>query len=120
MCASCLSFGVLSAPKAGFLPTIAGIAAVMLTVLVVISGQWTVNEKQERVYWRKFILIIAGLIFYLLCFTVGGFRAATFLIMLYLLKVMEFQGWTLSIVISGVVTVVFYTIFSGFLGISLP
>lgn len=120
ICASNLSFGFLSAPKAGFLPTIAGSLAVILAFVIIINGQWMVNEKQEMVYWRKFILILAGLVFYLLCFAVGGFRTATFLIMLYLLKVMEFQGWTSSIVISGVVTLVFYTVFSEFLGISLP
>lgn len=115
-----LSFGVLSSPKAGFLPTIAGMAAIILSIGIIARGKYTVNEKVSEVNWRKFILIIAGLVFYLVCLSVAGYRAATFLIMLYLLKSMELAGWFRPILISAIVTMAFYGIFSGLLSITLP
>lgn len=115
-----LSFGTLSSPKAGFLPIISGVCAVILAAVLVVNNRWAAKEKEENVYWRKFILIIAGLIFFMVCFAVAGFITSSFLIMLYLLKVMEMQGWVFPTFISAVVTFTFYGLFSGLLGISLP
>ncbi|MCE5286940.1 MAG: tripartite tricarboxylate transporter TctB family protein [Pelosinus sp.] len=115
-----LSFGVMSSPKAGFLPTIAGTAAVIIAILIISSGQWTVNIKKERVYWRKSILVTAGLIFYLVGLAVVGYIPATFLVMLYLLKLMEVQDWLIPAIISAAVALFCYGVFNGLLSISLP
>ena len=119
MHAAKLSFGALSSPRAGFLPTIAGGVAIILALMIV-AGKDDEESQYMQFHWQKFFLITIGLFFYLVCLFVIGYIMATFLIMLYLLKSMELQGWSRAILISAAVAVGFYELFGVLLSITLP
>lgn len=116
-----LTFGTLGAPKAGFLPMVAGGIAVVLSLMLVIKLVLQNRVKvTDATNWRKFILIIAGLVIYITILDVVGYFFATFIIMFYLLKVTDTIGWACPLFIAAGVSVVGYLLFREYLNVYLP
>jgi putative tricarboxylic transport membrane protein len=119
--ASQLSFGSFSAPQAGFMPMLAGITAVILSLAVVAGQLPTMSAKSTGgVNWRKVLFIIIGLQSYILIFSLLGYMAATFIITVYLLKVTDTAGWLYPCLIASVVAGGFQYVFAHLLQINLP
>jgi len=115
------SFGTVDAPKAGFLPNLAGGAAVILAFIVLIRQcRSKTREVLEQVNWRKLAMMVTGLVFYIVLFQVAGYIAATFIVVFYLFKVTDTVGWVFTGLLSVTVTASFYTVFVKVLGILLP
>ncbi|TWH45564.1 tripartite tricarboxylate transporter TctB family protein [Sporomusa sp. KB1] len=120
-----LSFGSFMAPKAGFMPVIAGSIAILLALVLTISALFqkgckeTGNANADR-SGRKLIFLIIGILVYLILFHFLGYRAATFISLFYLLKVTETAGWVYPCFFSAGIAVSFYFIFSELLGSNLP
>jgi len=116
-----LSFGMIAAPKAGFLPILAGLTASVLIIAVMIRQLFDKQQMNfSEVNWRKFLLVSIGLIFYIIFLQVVGYIAATFIIMFYLLKVTDTVGWLKPGLLSTTVAVSFFIVFVKILGITLP
>lgn len=116
-----LSFGLIAAPKAGFLPILAGVTASILVIAIMSRQLFTKRQMDAtRINWRKFLLVSIGLIFYIIFLQVVGYIAATFIIMFYLFKVTDTAGWFIPGLLSTVVAVSFFIVFVKLLGITLP
>ncbi|GBG55667.1 hypothetical protein SPFL3102_03108 [Sporomusaceae bacterium FL31] len=116
-----LSFGMIAAPKAGFLPILTGVTASVLIIAIMIRQLFGKQQMNfSEVNWRKFLLVSIGLIFYIIFLQVVGYIAATFIIMFYLLKVTDTVGWLKPGLLSTTVAVSFFIVFVKILGITLP
>lgn len=116
-----LSFGSLAAPKAGFVPMIAGSIAVLLALFLVAKLLLQKHMREAvNINWRKLIFIIIGLLVYILLIKLAGYMMATFIIMLYLFKVTETTRWVMPCLLSTGFAISFYYVFKILLGINLP
>jgi putative tricarboxylic transport membrane protein len=115
------SFGTLGAPKAGFLPTLAGIVATVLS-LAIIFKQILLREEPEAegTDLRKVIFVTLGLLCYAVILGIVGYLAATFVILLYLFKVTETVGWITPLCLSLGISLGSYLLFKQYLGVFLP
>lgn len=115
-----LSFGALGAPKAGFLPTLAGIIGTLLSFFAVM--QEVLRDKPKRpadFYWSKFLFTVIGLLFYVIVLNSIGYLVATFIVMLYWLKVTDTGGWATPFFVAAGVALAFSVLFKQ-LGVYLP
>lgn len=113
-----LSFGSFMAPKAGFLPVIAGCLAVALTLVQLML---CMRKKSEGgIQLRKLVFIIIGMIVYILLLKFAGYVFAVFISLFYLLKVTETEGWFFLCLFSAGTAVGFYVLFGILLGSNLP
>jgi putative tricarboxylic transport membrane protein len=116
-----LTFGNLGSPKSGFLPTLAGTAALLLSLFLFYSRlQSKKANEQEKVDWTKFLFIIIGLLFYIMILKYIGYFAATFIFLFYLLKVTDTSGWIFPLLISFSSSAIFYLLFAYYLKVTLP
>lgn len=116
-----LSFGTVAAPKAGFLPMLAGITAAILSI-VIISRQLLEKRAQKESPFssRKLFFVLVGLVLYVILLGVIGYVFATLIITLYLLKVTDTAGWFCPCSVSLGLALGFYYVFEKFLGTNLP
>jgi putative tricarboxylic transport membrane protein len=116
-----LTFGTLVAPKSGFLPTLAGVSALLLSLILFYKQlQAKKTNNPEKVDWTKFLFIIIGLLFYIMILKLIGYFAATFIFLLYLLKVTDTSGWIFPLFISFSSSAIFYLLFAYYLKVTLP
>jgi putative tricarboxylic transport membrane protein len=115
------TFGTLESPKSGFLPTLSGITALLLS-LILLYKQFRSNKSpmQDKVNWTKFIFIIIGLLFYISVLNIIGYFAATFIFLFYLFKVADTSGWLMPLLVSLSSSAIFYIIFANYLSVTLP
>jgi len=115
------TFGTLGSPKSGFLPSLAGITALLLS-LTLLYKQLRSNQTSvlDKVNWTKFIFIIIGLLFYITFLNMIGYFAATFILLFYLFKVADTAGWRMPLLISFSSATIFYFIFANYLSVTLP
>lgn len=113
-----LSFGAFAAPKAGFLPVLAGSTALVLAAILAAGPR----QPAPPVFtsWRKLLLVIIGLLAYVALFSLTDYMIATFMVMLYLLKVTDTAGWLYPCLIAAVVAGGFHWLFGSLLDINLP
>ena len=116
-----LSFGSVYAPKAGFLPTVAGVLAVVLALILVVGRQPAGDaDKSGGTNWRKFFFTLLGLAIYLMLLLNTGYIFATGIIMLYFLKVTDTEGWVGPSLIAAATALALYLLFEKVLAIMLP
>lgn len=116
-----LAFGTLSAPKSGFLPHLAGSAAVLLSLLLLVKQVRSKDTaKCEKVDWTKFIFIIIGLVFYITILSSIGYLTSTFILLFYLLKVTDTSGWVNPLLIAIISSAACYLVFGRYLAVPLP
>jgi len=116
-----LSFGTLGAPKAGFLATLAGFIATALSLATVVKPEpQQKKDMVDGINLTKVLFVAIGLLCYVAILDVVGYLAATFIIMIYLLKVTDTVGWIIPICLSMAISLGFYVVFKNYLGIYLP
>lgn len=90
--------GTLSSPGPGFLPFLSGLAMAGLA-LVVFSQQFSQKGREKiKDLWRQrnwptMLMVMGALILYTLLFKLLGFLLDTFLLIAFLLRVMEPMSW---------------------------
>lgn len=116
-----LTFGTLLLPKSGFLPTLAGIIAVIVALLLIVN-QFHPRKSvtQDKVDWTKFIFLIIGLLFYIMIFNVVGYFTATFIFLFYLFKIADTSGWVIPFMMAVTSSTIFHLIFKYYLKVTLP
>lgn len=116
-----LSFGSLSSPKAGFVPMIAGCSALALaTINMFRTVLYQGGQRIESTRVGQVVLLVVGLVGIQILFQLVGFAIATFVGMVFLLKVSGTKGWITPIVIAGVLAGGLYVVFSILLKVPLP
>jgi putative tricarboxylic transport membrane protein len=75
---------------------------------------------KEKKSWRKVLLSLLSLVFYLISLNYLGYRITTFLFILFLLKFVGKRRWGPSILIAMLVSWGSYVVFKTGLGVSLP
>ncbi|EIW16295.1 MULTISPECIES: tripartite tricarboxylate transporter TctB family protein [Pelosinus] len=115
------TFGTLSSPKSGFLPNLAGVTALLLSLLLIFRQfQSKKTTNKEAVNWIKFLFILIGLMFYLMILTIVGYFVATFLFLFYLFKLADTSGWRVPLAISFCASSAFHLLFTYYLRVALP
>ncbi|QDR79444.1 tripartite tricarboxylate transporter TctB family protein [Sporomusa termitida] len=117
-----LTFGTIDSPKSGFLPNLAGLAGIVLAIVLLIVNRQCLSKpvKQDMVDWTKFIFVIIGLIVYITVLNIIGYLAAAFIFLLYLFKVADTGGWLVPVAMAGSCSVIFYLVFGYYLAVTLP
>jgi putative tricarboxylic transport membrane protein len=115
------TFGTLGSPKSGFLPSLSGTIALLLSLTLLYKQlRSSKSSVQDKVNWIKFIFIIIGLLFYISFLNSIGYFAATFIFLFYLFKVADTAGWLMPLLVSFSSAAIFYLIFANYLSVTLP
>lgn len=122
-----LGFGSFHQPHAGFMPVLSGLVLGLLALVDLISGlinQWQYEKEDQHIWaninWGKLFLTIAVLFLYTTLFSTLGFMIGTFLLLLFLYRVMEPRQWWLVTIASIITTGLFYLGFKVGLDSQLP
>lgn len=124
-----LPFGSVSQPGVGFMPAIAGTIAMILSIinfiLIMMKKDYKKPKKEgggtaPELDILKLVKFAAGCLAYVLMLDHIGFLISTLVVMVYLLKVTEVEGWILPILISAGTSLGFYFLFEKMLGVMLP
>jgi hypothetical protein len=125
-----LPMGVMRDPGAGFFPLVIALVTGLLAILALAealrveqgptAAQTEAPGSSERFKWWNIAVILAALIAYALTLTTAGFLINTFLFMLLLLKVIEPQTWTKSLLAAGITAAASELFFNGLLNAQIP
>jgi len=119
-----LGLGRMSDPGPGFTIFLAAAALALLSLVLVLSSLWRRNSDAERapdaVRWDKIALILFSLVVYGLVLRRVGFVIATFLLVVFFLKVLERKKWHVALLVGVGMAVGTYTVFEWWLQARLP
>lgn len=115
-------------PGPGLLPFIGGLALSSLGLIVLISSFGSAKRNSEvtkrffpeKNSFRKIFFAIVGLTIYAIIFEYLGFILTTFFLLIFLLRFIEPQKWSVVWVTAILTTALFYLIFCIFLKVQLP
>ncbi len=121
-----LTLGSLHRPGPGFFSFVTGsILAVFSTVLFLRSFKRS-KENEPKPFWPnpqrsiKMTLVVIALILYTIGMDYVGFIYGTLLFLIFLLRSIKPQRWSVVLLISILSTLIFYGIFKLWLGVMLP
>jgi hypothetical protein len=120
-----LGLGTISAPGAGFL---AFSAAGLLGLLSIVSflqaagkkGAPEVEHFFRGTHWPKVVFVFAALLAYAQLMPWAGYNTATFLLMVFLFRIMERQKIWKVVTYALTTTVITYYVFSRGLNLQFP
>ena len=128
-----LPFGSIRNPEIGFLPIVAGLTLLGLCLLLLgkeFLRRERPKEKEldlfedeepgESTGLRKPIILSLAIFIYPLAFVYLGYILSTILLVTVSLRVMEYRGWMMSLLIAVGVSLVSFFIFAGYLEVQLP
>jgi putative tricarboxylic transport membrane protein len=120
-----LNLGQWGQPGPGLHPFLAGLVMGSLSLVVFIQSFLNdgAGEKKgwwQGVRWGKVLFMISALIVYTFLMDVLGFVIATFLLVAALLKIIEPQGWAISLGGGAVMAIALYVVFAVWLQVYLP
>ncbi|MEW6185819.1 MAG: tripartite tricarboxylate transporter TctB family protein [Thermodesulfobacteriota bacterium] len=117
--------GTLSVPGPGFLPFLAGVAITGLAILVFFQQyagnvRGTFSALWAKTHWPKVLMVMGALVLYTLLFRIFGFLLDTFLLIAFLLRVMEPTPWVKCLIGALLFSGASYLIFELWLKAQLP
>jgi putative tricarboxylic transport membrane protein len=125
-----LPMGVMRDPGAGFFPLLIALVIGLLAILALVealrdkqkptAAQAEASSPTERFRWWNLVVICAALVAYALSLPTVGLLVNTFLFMLLLLKVIDPQTWTKSLVAAVITAVASELVFNVLLGAQIP
>ena len=124
--ASRMPFGKLSAPQAGFFPLLIAIILAVLSIILFKQAINTKGEKQASTQsgsaWggRPLLLTIVSLFAFTIFFEHLGYLISTFLLMIFLLRVIGAVKWRWVVTVAFCTTGIFYLLFEVLLKIPFP
>ena len=103
------------------MPFTLGISLLLLSLVVfLVPGEKPKAAEWNREALKRNLFILAGLLIYMLLFKPLGFYLATFLLLVYLMKLSGEKGLKRSVVISFVTVFLIYIVFYRLLVIPFP
>jgi putative tricarboxylic transport membrane protein len=126
-----LKLGNFYNPGAGLFPflsgTLMGLLGLLLILLTILKGLGKEEVKSETFWlkenWENFLtalLTILTMVGYIILFRPLGFIPTTFLFLFFLFKLKEPKRWVIPMILSGVVVVLSYLLFSVWLRCQFP
>lgn len=124
-----LGLGHLHSPGSGFIFFLAAVLLIVLSateLLITFTGNAAMGEEKREmpvwsgVRWQKILLVLIAVSAYVYFLNRAGFLLSTFLLMLFLFKVVEPTRWWIAILSSIVTTTLSYAIFNRWLGVPFP
>jgi putative tricarboxylic transport membrane protein len=121
-----LGFGALNRPESGFMSLVTGGLLVLLGLISMASEAFEKSEGQvseeisEKRFPKERFYSILALILYASLLDLLGFLIATFLFLLFLLRVLSPQKWLYHIFISLVAVILSFLLFRVWLQIEFP
>jgi putative tricarboxylic transport membrane protein len=120
-----LQLGTLQEPKPGFLVFWAGMILSGLSLALFTQTFWVKKDEPRKVLWigvrwPKVVKLTVALLLYILIFKWAGFLLSTFVLLLFLLKGLEPQKWSVALVVSLVTVVLVYVLFGILLESQFP
>jgi putative tricarboxylic transport membrane protein len=113
-------------PGAGFLPFWLGMAMALLSVILLVSATRAPAEAGDRSPFPRGRPVVAiletvvALAAFMLLLETLGFLVATALLTAVLLRVVEREGWGITVVVGVANAAGLYVVFQFLLGVSLP
>jgi putative tricarboxylic transport membrane protein len=112
----------------GFFPFVAGASLIALAVVVLVTALAGKKEDEpakepflpERDSLKKLLLALLALFAYVLVLKYGGFVLTTFIFMIFLLKFIEPQRWTVALGAGALTTGAAHLVFNIWLKVQLP
>jgi putative tricarboxylic transport membrane protein len=118
-----LPFGSVSAPAAGFFPLVLSVLLALTSLLGFVAAlrqrEASLVEEQSLT-WKKILLTLGALLVFALAFERVGYLVATFLFIIFLLRVVEGKSWGLTLGVGLSAAIISYVIFGLLLGTPLP
>jgi len=119
--ASKLPFGGLRNPGPGFFPWWLGLVLLLLGVVLLVQAireRAGAGAAAERPW--KVLLLLAVLAVYVLVLDAAGYLIATFLVVVFMLRVLEPQRWSVALGVAALAAAGSYVLFAVWLGVPLP
>jgi putative tricarboxylic transport membrane protein len=117
-------FGSFDTPGAGFLPFFAGLAIAGFSAITFIqtlkNGWLSLREMWGETRWQRAAIATGCLLLYSSFLNDIGFLIATFLLMVYLFRMLEAPGWKATLFSALLTTLGFYLVFQTWLEAQLP
>ncbi len=119
-------FGKIDSPGAGFVPRLASIILIVLSVLIILSSLMKKGEVSTQKFFStrdapKRVAIAAGAFFaYRLSFPIFGFVLTNFIFFLLITRLSGYHSWRMSFIFSFLTTVLSYLLFQVWLKIPMP
>jgi len=115
-------------PGAGFFPFMGGVILVSLSMMLMIrSGVGKEMEQGKIIKFfpqkdslKRLVIVLFVLFMYSISLVYLGFLITTFLFMILLLKFLEPQRWTTTLMIAFLTSISAYLLFEIFLKVQLP
>lgn len=122
-----LGIGIFRRPGPGFIFFLAGLLLIILSIIdlmVTLYGKSKKSKEDEPIWssvrWQKVLIVLVGMSIYTYIFSYVGFFLCTFLLMIFLFKVVESTKWWAAVLGSFVTNLISYAIFKLWLGIPFP
>ena len=119
-----IGLGSFNAPKPGLFPLLIGLLlgtlAMFRLFIDILSKTRTDNLNIVIIPLKRMSFLIISLLLYGLFMDKIGFNIATFVLVVFLLKVIESKSWLTTISIATGMTISIHLIFRIWLGIQLP
>jgi hypothetical protein len=103
-----------------------GVIFGILSFLLFLQSFRKLHQKEEEAFWPnpqrgvKMTYVIISLILYAIGMSYLGFFFSTLLLLVFLLKGIDPQRWSLVLVVSILGTIIFYAIFKYWLDVPFP
>jgi len=118
-----LNLGALQRPDSGLFPFLIGMVIAILSTILLIQafkGEPRKERKQEDISYRNILLTLTSLYTYALVFEWLGFIPSTFILVFFLLKVIERKGWAVTVLVALLASLCSYVLFDLWLQATLP
>lgn len=119
-----LSLGSWRSPGPGFFSFWTGVLLGGISIIVYLKARLSKSQEEAswfpRKRWRVLVLVLSALFAYALLLEVLGFLMTTFLLLLFLFKVIEPERWIVAIGGSLLTTLCSYALFALWLQVQLP
>jgi putative tricarboxylic transport membrane protein len=121
-----LNLGKASSPGSGFFPFLTGCLLILLSLTFLIKSFFfseTHKEEDkfwERIKWNKQVLVVASLVAYVLLLQVLGYLVMTFILIVFLIRLIEPLRWATTLIVAAATVVITYLIFDYWLMCQFP
>jgi putative tricarboxylic transport membrane protein len=117
-------WGAWETPDAGFVPFLAGAAMAGFSAITVVQtlrrGWRPLGELWAGVQWHRPLIVTVCLFLYAFFLRDLGFLIATFVLTMYLYRMLEPPSWPKTVLTALATTLGFYLVFQVWLEVQLP
>jgi putative tricarboxylic transport membrane protein len=121
--ASQLPFGTVRSPGQGFFPWWLGLTLALLSLVLLassVTARSAIRPDEARGRVAKVVALLAVLIVYVVALEPLGYPLCTFLLVLFMLRIIEPHRWPTALTMAGLTSAGSYLLFAVWLKVPLP